>query len=104
MVTRSVPAWPLQVGWNVIPDHGSPRRVTSQRPEGAPPTVVVEYAGLYDRITYPANQQLAIKGLHDHRADSRTAAEVGFGSHPDEAGVEVLILALGGRFARAGNP
>lgn len=62
MNTRTVQAWQLRPGWIVNLDHGSPRRVTSNRLEGANPSAVVEYAGVAQRITYPATHLLTIEG------------------------------------------
>ena len=61
MTTRTVQAWQLRPGWIVIPEHGSPRRVASNRLEGPHPTAVIEYAGVPQRITYPATQLLTIE-------------------------------------------
>lgn len=61
MTTRTVQAWQLRPGWIVIPDDGSPRSVASNRLEGASPTAVIEYAGVPQRITYPATQLLTIE-------------------------------------------
>lgn len=61
MVTRTVQAWQLRSGWIVIPDRGSPRRVLGIRLEGAPPTAVVEFAGIPDRITYATTDLLKIE-------------------------------------------
>lgn len=61
MVTKNVQAWQLQAGWIVLPSSGSPRRVVSVRLEGARPTAQVEFAGIPDRIAYPAAQTLTIE-------------------------------------------
>lgn len=61
MVTKNVQAWQLRAGWIVIPFSGSPRRVVSVRLEGVRPTAQVEYAGVPNRIAYPAAQTLTIE-------------------------------------------
>ncbi len=62
MVTRTVQAWQLQLGRIVIPQQGSPpRRITKHRLQGAPPTAVVEYAGITRHITYRATDLLTIQ-------------------------------------------
>lgn len=61
MVTKTVQAWQLQVGWIVVPPSGSPRRVVSVRLEGAHPTAQVEFAGIPNRIAYPAAHTLTIE-------------------------------------------
>lgn len=61
MVTRTVQAWQLRLGWIVIPEHGPPRCITTHRLQGARPTVVVEYAGTPGHITYRATDLLTIQ-------------------------------------------
>lgn len=63
VTTRTVPAWQLRPGWVVIPDHGAPRCVASNRLEGARPLAVVAYADVPQRVTYPATQLLTVKDL-----------------------------------------
>lgn len=61
MATRTVQAWQLRPGWIVIPEHGSPRWVASNRLEGAEPIAIVEFAGLDRPISYPATALLTIE-------------------------------------------
>lgn len=61
MATRTVQAWQLQPGWIVIPEQGAPRRVASNRLEGATPTAIVEFVGIGHRITYPAAQRFIVE-------------------------------------------
>lgn len=64
MVTKTVQTWQLRAGWIVIPQTGSPRRVLNVRLDGAHPVAHVEFAGIPNRITYPAAQILTV---HDAR-------------------------------------
>ncbi len=61
MVTRTVAAHTLRIGQIVIPDNGSPRRITSARVEGAPPRAVIEYAGITSHTSYLATQTLTVQ-------------------------------------------
>lgn len=61
MTTRTVQAWQLRPGWIVIPEQGSPRRVASNRLEGAHPVAIVEFAGIPQRVTYPATLPLVVE-------------------------------------------
>jgi hypothetical protein len=61
MVTRTVAAHELQPGWIVLPETGQPRRITLARCEGAPPHVVVHWAGTDARTIYPASATVTIE-------------------------------------------
>lgn len=61
MVTKSVAAYQLRVGWIVIPDHGQPRRISLARCEGAPPRMVVHWVGIDERTVYPATDQITVE-------------------------------------------
>lgn len=61
VVTRTVQAWQLRPGWIVIPEQGSPRRVASNRLQGATPAAIVEFVGIEHRITYPATQPFTVE-------------------------------------------
>lgn len=60
MSTKTVQAWQLRPGSIVIPEQGSPRRVASSRLEGAHPAAVVEFAGIPQRVIYPATRRLVV--------------------------------------------
>ena len=61
MVTRTVAAHELQPGWIVLPDTGQPRRITLARCEGAPPHVVVHWAGTDDRSVFDATEHITVE-------------------------------------------
>ncbi len=61
VVTRTVQAWQLRPGWIVIPEQGSPRRVASNRLQGATPAAIVEFVGIEHRITHPATQPFTVE-------------------------------------------
>lgn len=61
MVTKTVAAYELRAGWIVLPAHGNPRRIALARCQGAPPHVVVHWAGTAERTTYPAAEQIRVE-------------------------------------------
>ena len=60
MTTRAVPAAQLHIGDLVLPDTGQARRITLHRLQGAPPVVVLAYAGQAGRHELPAAQEVIV--------------------------------------------
>ena len=60
MTTRAVPAAELHIGDLVLPDTGDARRVTLHRLQGAPPVVVLGYAGQAGQHKLPAAQEVIV--------------------------------------------
>lgn len=61
MVTKTVAAYELRAGWIVLPKTGQPRRISLARCEGAPPQVVVHWAGSSERTVYDATDPITIE-------------------------------------------
>ena len=61
MSTKTVAAYELQAGMIVHPTSGPPRRVALARCQGAPPEVIVQWAGTDTRTTYPAIQAITVE-------------------------------------------
>ena len=60
MTTRAVPAADLHIGDLVLPDTGDARRITLHRLQGAPPVVVLAYAGQVGQLQLPAAQEVIV--------------------------------------------
>lgn len=60
MMTRTVTAADLHIGDVVVPPDGPVRRVTLHRLQGAPPVVVLAYAGHPQQLEIPANERLEV--------------------------------------------
>jgi len=64
MTTRAVPAAELHIGALAMPDTGDARRVTLHRLQGAPPVVVLAYAGQPGQHELPAAQEVIVLTAH----------------------------------------
>ena len=95
MTVHAVPAWQLQIGWNVVAEQGGPpRRLTGIRLEGVPSTAVAQFAsGQIEH--YPAARPCSSRTI---RADPQREPPVAVADVVDGSGDDT-----GEQFGAAGH-
>lgn len=78
MTTRTVPAAQLHIGDLVLPDTGPARRITLHRLQGAPPVVVLAYAGQSGQQAIPADQEVIVLVASKLRRDWPSQTDLEF--------------------------